>query len=651
MNVAANLSRIDGDALDLVSALHPYEISVQVPGTWINRNSGQEQLTAIRSPVLTGAGSCGAFLVLEDGIPTRPAGFCNVNQLFEVPTELASAVEVLRGPTNAYFGSNGLHGTINILLPTPGDTGFAASLETGSHSFARSRIRWDDATATGATSAGILLDHDGGYRDESGYEQVKAFVKNRRNLAGGVLQVSASLSELDQETAGYITGFQAYKNTATRFGNPNPEAFREAGSRRLAAVWQPAAGGSWQQEYRAYLRNSEMEFLQHFLPGQPLEENGQTSGGLMFSSKRGFADGMQLTLGADAELVHGYLRETQAEPATGSAFLIATRPVGKHYDYDVFGYQLGAFAALRVPLKQRWELQSGARMEYLRYRYDNNMLSGNTRDDGTPCGFGGCQYNRPADRSDAFFNIAPNVGVLYRFDPKTIGFANLTRGFRAPQATELYRLQRSQTVAEIDSETVDALEAGIRHQDGNIRLEAVAYLMRKRHFIFRDAADFNVSNGKTEHSGVEVSIDLQLNDRFYAALAGSFSRQEYRFDSAADQGETIVTGNAVDTAPELLGSARIGYTGNRFTGELEWTHTDGYFLDAANTARYEGHHLLNLRLNWQFSKRWSAAMRINNLTDELYADRADLLSVTAPPVYRYFPGHPREVYVSLSWQR
>ena len=651
LNIAGNVARIGSDELELVSALHPYELAVQTPGTWISRNSGQEQLTAVRSPVLTGAGSCGAFLILEDGIPTRPAGFCNVNQLFEVPTEFARAIEVVRGPANAFYGSNGLHGTINTLLPLPGDDLWSASLETGSHNFWRTKIRWDGNQTGNAFSTGLLLDHEGGYRDDSGYEQIKAFAKSRRQLSGGELLVSISLSDLDQETAGFITGFEAYKDTANRFSNPNPEAFRDASSQRLSAVWEPSPQGPWQQKYRFYLRHSDMEFLQHFLPGQPLEENGQASAGLMFSSSRDLSAGGRLTLGADGEVVNGFLRETQAAPATGSPFLVATRPVGKHYDYDVVGYQLSAFAQLRLPLSERWELEAGGRMEYLRYRYDNKMLDGNTRDDGTPCGFGGCQYSRPADRSDAFVNFAPNIGVLYRFTDDTVAFANLTRGFRAPQATELYRLQRSQSIADIDSETLDSLEAGVRQQRGNLSLEAVAYIMRKRNFIFRDATDFNVSNGKTAHSGVEVSINMNLSDSFYVALAGSFSRQEYRFNSAADLGETIVKGNTVDTAPELLGSARIGYIGNNLRAELEWAHTDGYFLDAANTARYEGHDLLNLRLDWQGGDNWSAGLRLNNLTDEIYADRADLLSISAPPVYRYFPGHPREIYLSLSWQR
>ena len=657
LNVAGNIARAGSDDLTVLAPNHAYELGVQFPGVWISRNSGQEQLTAIRSPVLTGAGSCGAFLILEDGIPTRPAGFCNVNQLFEVPVELAAAVEVIRGPSNAYYGSNGLHGTINTLLPEPGGDPFSAiTIEGGSHKFGRGKFRWNSGAGRNAVSAGLMLDHDGGYRDSSGYEQVKAFVKSQHEKSSGLLGITLSLSELDQETAGFITGFEAYKDETVRFTNPNPEAFRDATSQRLAVSWEPHAPASgaqdrWQPAYRAYLRNSDMKFLQHFLPGQPLEENGQTSGGVTISAQRNLAKSARLTVGMDGEISRGFLKETQEMPATGSAFIVETRPVGKHYDYSVVSYQLAGFANLNWPLTERWELATGARVEYLRYSYDNKMLTGNTRDDGVACGFGGCQYNRPADRSDAFLNVAPNLGLLYRFSDRTVGFANLTRGFRAPQATELYRLQRSQSVADIDSVTADSVEAGIRHQGKQINLESVVYHMRKRHFIFRDASDFNVSNGKTSHTGIEINADWQLTDTVYVAATGSYANQEYRFDSAADLGETIVKGNQVDTAPRALASARLGWANERGRAELEWAYTDSYFLDAANSARYGGHRLLNLRLTVQTGNNWTLGLRLNNLTDAKYADRADLLSVNTPSEYRYFPGHPREFYVSISWRR
>jgi len=67
---AGNIDSIDSESLMAVQHHHIHELLTRVSGVWLSRGSGQEHLTAIRSPVLTGAGSCGAFLFLEDGIQT-----------------------------------------------------------------------------------------------------------------------------------------------------------------------------------------------------------------------------------------------------------------------------------------------------------------------------------------------------------------------------------------------------------------------------------------------------------------------------------------------------------------------------------------------------------------------------------------------------
>ena len=61
-------------------------------------------------PVLTGSGACGSFQILRMEIPIRPAGFCNVNNLFEVAENLSSEIEVVKGPSSSMFGGNALHG-------------------------------------------------------------------------------------------------------------------------------------------------------------------------------------------------------------------------------------------------------------------------------------------------------------------------------------------------------------------------------------------------------------------------------------------------------------------------------------------------------------------------------------------------------------
>ena len=114
-----SISVVSGGDVALVGATHHAEIMNRAPGTMIQRNSGEESLTAIRSPVLSGPGSCGTFLFLENSMPIRPVGFCNVNELFEVNSEQARSIEVLRGPAGVVYGSGAMHGAVNVIQAPP----------------------------------------------------------------------------------------------------------------------------------------------------------------------------------------------------------------------------------------------------------------------------------------------------------------------------------------------------------------------------------------------------------------------------------------------------------------------------------------------------------------------------------------------------
>lgn len=641
---AGNIERIDDEALANVRHQHLHELLTRVSGVWLSRGSGQEHLTAIRSPVLTGAGSCGAFLVLEDGIPVRPAGFCNVNQFIELDTEQAQAIEIIRGPGSALYGSNALHGIINVVMSGAGAAEPGAAIEVGANDYVRLRTR----LSTGGDRpwrAAVLAADDGGFRDDSGYRQYKAHVSKRFELAGGQTTAALSLTDLDQETAGFIFGRDAYLDDSLRTSNPNPEAFRDASSRRLYALWEREIDAGT-LDLRPYVRDSDMRFLQHFLPGKPLEENGHTSAGMLSSLTLDSARATTV-VGVDVEWSHVYLRETQDGPTAGSAFLQETRPAGKHYDYVVDSVAVAPYVHADIELAQRWTLSAGLRGEYIRYDYDNRMLNGNTRDDGSPCGFGGCLFTRPADRNDDFVNLAPKLALSYALSDRARVYASLARGFRAPQMTELYRLQSGQEVADLDSETVDSLELGVRIVESRWTFDSAVYAMQKRDSVFRDAEGFNVSGAKTRHSGIEVAVDWNPLPTVALSVDASYAKHVYDFDLVAARGETFVSGRDVDTAPRWLASAEAVFRPSPpIELALQWTTIGPYYLDAENTAEYPGHDLLNGRLTADISDKFSISLRVNNLADEKIADRADF----AFGNYRYFPGRGRELYAELAYR-
>ena len=116
------------------------------------------------------------------------------------------------------------------------------------------------------------------------------------------------------------------------------------------------------------------------------------------------------------------------------------------------------FAQYQLPVSDSILLTFGGRYESVTYDYDNKLLDGRTKDDGTACGFGGCRFSRPSDREDTFRNFSPKISFSQFLNDTTQWYLQLSRGFRAPQATELYRLQNTQVVSDIDSEELDSLE-------------------------------------------------------------------------------------------------------------------------------------------------------------------------------------------------
>ncbi len=644
MDYPGSATRIGAGTAVLAGPTHSSELLNRAPGTMIQRGSGQESLMALRSPVLTGAGACGAVLVLEDSIPIRPVGSCNVNDLFEVNVEQAAAVEILRGPGGSLYGSSAVHGIINVIPPLPQDLpSLGVAMEAGSNDYRRIRLAASNEADGRGFGIALHASDDGGWRDSSGFSEQKLNAVWTRPLAAGDLTLRIAATNLDQQTAGFIVGPDSYRDAATARSNPNPEAYRDAQSARFTASYRSASG----LDLRAYLRSSRMDFLQHFLLGQPVEENGQDSAGVLISRVMASVAGGELQLGADAELAASMLLQFQDGPTTsGSPAANAIRPAGRQYDYDVDSRLLAAHARWRRSLASNWSIEAGARLERVGYRYDNRMIDGNTDENGMSCP-GGCLYARPADRSDDFTNFAPRLGIVWRPVEGIAAYLALASGFRAPEATELYRLQRQQAVASLDPERADAVELGLRWRGASTALDLAAFSMDKRNVILRDSAGFNVSDGRTRHRGIEYDFDWAFTRSWTIAGSGTIARHEYRFTAAVEQGEQITAGNDVDTAPREIHSLWLRHAGASLAAELEWLHVGGYWADAANTARYDGHDLLNLRLSWQPQSAWTIALRVTNLLDAAYADRADF----AFGNYRYFPGRGRAAFIEIGWQK
>ena len=639
--VIGTVSVLDESTLALVSHAHVQQALSRVAGVNLHRGNGQEYLPAMRSPVLTGAGGCGGFLMQEDGIPLRAAGFCNINELFDANTEMAQRIEVLRGTGTVLHGSNAMHGVINIVTPAP-SSGSKATLEIGADDY--SRLKYQSALGTVGVAANFT--HDGGFRDQSGFDQQKISLRHAYNNNNLQIDSGLTLTNLNQETAGFIEGRDAYKDSAAIRQNLNPEAYRDVSSMR---AWSRISQSKqhYQLVITPYFRYSQMDFLQHFLPGDPLEENGQKSIGVQVGYYRTIRQGLNVIAGVDAEITDAYLKQSQDLPTQGSAFLQETIPQGQHYDYQVDGIVAAPFMHLDWAVNDELSVSGGLRFESMRYDYRNNMLSGRTKADGTVCGRGGCRYSRPPSGTDEFNNWSANLGAKLVLNDNNNIFMRMARGFRAPQATELYRLQRNQQITDLDSESIDSVELGFDGSINALRYKLTAYHMEKDNVIFRDSDFFNVSDGNTEHQGIELELDYAINAQW--SLAVSATQAKHIYLNSASSGDINIRHNDIDTAPRHFGNARLAWQPSDSSRvEFEWQSMGSYFLEPENLHRYEGHDIVNLRASWALSSSRRMYANISNLTDRKYAERADFTLFSQE---RYFPGLPRAVQlgIELSW--
>lgn len=631
-DVPQSISVLTEGELRLIDADHISEALARVPGVSLHRGSGAEQLTAIRSPVLSAGAGAGSFLFLENGVPIRSAGFANINGLFDAHYEIADRIEVVRGPSGALYGANAIHGVVNVISPAPSEN-FSVFGEASGDTQDRYKFKASVSDTAGAHGfyAGASVTSEAGYRQDAGLDQQKLTLRHKYDDGGVSVDTIFSFDNLEQETAGFIFSRETLKDKALRKTNDFPGAYRDAKAARLQSTIEFDAGENTRVQITPYGRWNEMTFPQHFLPSNALEENGHWSVGVQ-SAVYYDAGRLSLIAGADAEYTEGFLYEFQSAPQ------VFSYTQGLHYDFDVKAVNASGFAQADYALSARTTASAAIRVDGTIYDYVNNTDSGVVG-----------RFLRLPDRIDSFVTASPKFSLRHEFSDAVSAYVSYARGARPPQTTDLYRLQINQTGEQAKPEKIDSVELGVRAGLGErVNLELAGFFMDKRNFFFRDADGFNVADGKTRHLGVEADVRIALHETLTLHSAVTYAKHTYRFDRpVGNADETIAFGDDVDTAPRVLADTRLTWRPvERFTAEAEWVSMGSYFTDAANDHKYGGHNILHLRAEAGITDQLAAFVTVRNVANALYAERADY----AFGEDRYFPGETRTFGFGLRYR-
>lgn len=649
----ATVDVIKEKALREVRPTHPSEIMSQVPGVWVNVTGGEGHQTAIRQPLTTSP----VYLYLEDGIPTRSTGFFNHNALYEVNLPMAGGIEINKGPGSALYGSDAIGGVINVLTRRPPRAAeLEGSVEAGSYGWKRAMVTGGNAFGDHAFRADLNISHTDGWREKTGYDRQSATLRWDSAIGDdAVLKTVATMSNIDQETAGSSAiSRKDYENNPR--ANYTPISLRKVQAFRLSSAYEKESGDSL-FSITPYYRYDSMDLLANWSlsydPTRYTTEN--QSFGAQIKYRKDFPLlRTRLIAGVDIDNSPGSRLEdaiTTTKVGTGYTAVYTNYARGPRvYDYNVTYRGISPYIHGEISPLEKLRLTGGLRYDAIRYQYSNNISSTTVRS-------GSFFYGQVGDTDIDFKHLSPKLGATYAFSDSLNGFVAYNHAFRTPSEGQLFRpavasnanaaIAGAQSAATLKPIKVDSYEIGLRGKATSaVNYEISAYHMTKEDDILSSKNPVtNISTttnaGKTLHRGIEVGIGAQLSSlwRFDSAL--SYAKHTYE-NWVTKDGD--FSGKEMELAPRAIGNNRVTF-GNEKIGlaQVEWLHFGSWWSNAANTSKYDGHDLFNLRGQYPLARDTNIFANVHNAADKRYAESTGVSSGNDT----FAPGLPRTLTVGI----
>jgi iron complex outermembrane recepter protein len=629
----------------------------RIPGVYWNDLGNEQHSMGIRQPIGTSA----VYQYLEDGIPIRPLGVFNHNALNEMNMADTASVEVVKGPASSLYGSNAVGGAINFVTAAPSRTPYASVGVR--HDNTAGFTRYDTAASNTWGPLGLRFSQYSSRRTANNWQQYSNGSKDSFSLRGDYAlsassQLRATLVHTDLDSA--MTGSLFENDYQTNPGKSlNTFTYRKDRTTRANLAWEGETTENGLTTVTLFSRKNDHGQLPSYTIGScvgntckgTINNNHVDSIGLDVKHQQEF-DWLASRLVAgvyldksDNPYVSDNLNITR-DPATGKyvsyALSSATDPKGvRNYQADI--NNVAAFAQWEFTPLDKMRVVTGGRIDTIRYDFHNNLSPSGSANFGAP------------DESRSFSHFSPKVGATYALRKDTSVYTNISQGFTPPEVSQLYG---KTGIPDLKPSTYDNYEIGLRMAflNGALKLDSALYRLNGRdtivNYTVSPGNSENRNAGRTRSQGLELGLtyDAGKFDMRFGTTVASHRFQQYQVSGTLDY-----SGKEMPQSPRDITTAELGYKptqGARIA--LELVHQGAYWMDNANTVKYPGHMLLNLRGTYQFAKGWEAWLQARNLADKHYADTASS-SYSGVDAYspdtqnQYTPGAPRSIMVGLAY--
>jgi iron complex outermembrane recepter protein len=638
------------------------EALLGIPGLLIDtRNQGYDSRLIIRGAGLKARYGVRDIMVLLDGVPITDPD--SLTRLDFIDTQLIQRIEVVKGPNSTLWGANAAGGVINIITKSSLDRqGGVFKIGTGNYNTQNYHLSYSDNLSENFyyTVSGSRRQSDSDWRrwnefyTNQGAVQIAYVFEDESTLENHISYTKASLQlpgKLNQ------TQFDQYLKSGEADATDGP--WQHTGryseifffSSKLSKTvdtfdFEPLLFiNKWTHHHPVTGRINDSDTLSC---GTDIQANLRHTFGKMKGT---------LTAGVTARFDKqdtDYFEYADVVESPGGRITASLSDTpGNLIEIQNRGVRLyGVYFQESIRPSERWIVDLGVRFDSINFDIDGTKWAEYDYSTGTyvecpdasltNCG------NYQIDKT--FNGFSPRVGAVYKLSETINLYGNISKGIQTPTEGEISENPDLELVE------VTNYEVGAKLRYYGCSLETALYYSPVKNEIVKvvqeDGETEYRNAGRTRKTGFELTGSLELTRRL--TLGAAYSYTHYTFEEFTEIFRVGAltrnidrSGNRLPYIPEHQYSFFAGYrhpSGLMF--KLE-SHTWGpYYIDNANTEKYEGYAFITgVMIGYEW-KAFDIRLNIDNLFDEYYAVEVEK---DTSGVKRYTPAAPRSFILRFTY--
>jgi iron complex outermembrane receptor protein len=655
--VTSSITVIDEQQIEDAKMMNIKDAIQGTPGVLIDsKNGGYDVRLIIRGAGQKANYGVREIMVLRDGVPmTDPDSFSRFDF---IDTQDIERIEITKGPGSLY-GSGSAGGTIQIISKSVFDTDnnrIKAGIGEQGARMLHARIggQINDSNALSLTASHREMENN--WRDWNKFDTQQVSLKHGIQLGdSGTLETELSYSQADIQLPGSMdaTEFEEFKDSGEQH-DTSSSPWQNSG--RYSTIW--FFNSRLEQEFGDLTFKPRIYFNRwsHYHPVTGIiNDNPGTN---VFGTDLEFSYNHQL-LGQSTLVAGVTARMDQTDDAKKYTYadvtmgmiptpfphmgIIRTNSDEKGAlleEEEATNTLYGMFMQETLRPSDNLTVDLGFRYDQMKFDIDNVAYGEYSWGTSTYSWFGAPVITKT---NTTFKMFSPKLGATYALTDLLNVYASIAQSGQVPSESEI------QNNPDLTAAIARNMEIGLKGRGENWTFDLAAYRTTVSDDIIQVYTGWtsNFENaGKTLKKGVEFSGRLRLGDRLW--LGAGYAYSDYTFVDFIESSTNDYSGNRLPYVPQHQYNLSLDYEHpSGFKARIQADTWGKYWMDNANTEKYDGYEFLtSLMIGYEHGHH-SLALNVDNLFDQHYAVEA---KKSSSGTVSYAAGAPRTAMLNYRYQ-